>query len=176
MKNSVVKALLAGVLLASGPLAFAGAGANVSVCLNLAEQPRQSYIVTVTPGNSGNSQCMYDYGNATTINVTQAGLNCGSVGYIEAKSSSSKGDLCATEASYWQIAYSTPSGGGGGGASGSATVNVTTSNTGSNGASLANQQTSTNMCASQGTCSGTSVSWPHGNVGSLYVIFVPGGH
>ena len=176
MKNSVIQTMLVGALLAHGSAAWAGAGANTQVCLSLLTNPSPAYTASVTPGNSNNSQCMNDRGQAATINVTNAGLNCASVGYIEAKSSSTKGDVCATSSSYWQVSYSTPSGSGGGGASGSAQVNLSTSNTGgSNNASLTNQQTSTEMCASQGTCSGTSVSWPSGNAGQLYVIFTPGG-
>lgn len=174
MKTQFAKAALACALIVQGVSAFAGAGANVQVCLNLQTPPAAPYTASVTPGNSSNSQCMNDYGNATTIKVSAAGLNCASVGYIEAKASSSKGDTCATSSAHWPVAYSTPSGSGGGD-SGSARLNISTGIIRSNSASLSNQQASTYICYSKGLCNATSINWPHGSVGNLYVIFTPGG-
>jgi hypothetical protein len=175
MKKRMVKAVLASALIVPGVSAFAGAGANVQVCLNLQNQPVMPYTATVTPGNSSNSQCMNKYGNKALITVSSVGLNCASVGYIEAKASSSNGDTCGTSSSYWPVAYSTPSGAGGG-ASGSAQLNIVTGIFSSNSASLSNQQASTQMCAAGALCSSTSVSWPHGHVVQLFVIFTPGGN
>lgn len=56
---------------------------------------------------------MNELGVAGSVNVTQTGVTCAPLGYVESKASSSDGDLCATDYSYWNLAFS------GGGLSGS---------------------------------------------------------
>lgn len=50
---------------------------------------------------------MYSIGNPALIDVTESGVTCATVGYVEAKVSSSGGDICATDESIWNVAYAT---------------------------------------------------------------------
>ncbi len=89
--------------------ALAGAGANVKVCVNLKNPPIMPFIIIrVMPGGTTNghsTHCMNNAGNAANIMVNGAGVHCADMGYVEAKASSSGGDLCATDTSYWTVSY-----------------------------------------------------------------------
>lgn len=147
--------------------AMAGAGANVNACIYLPTAPIAPLKANVTTGGSG-THCMNDKGNNTTITVTQAGLTCSAVGYVEAKASSTKGDTCATDTSTWPVAYNI---------SGTAYSGATQSDWSGagtrNSITLQNPSRGTSVCNSQNLCSGTSATWDHGTQGPVYVIFQP---
>jgi hypothetical protein len=147
--------------------AMAGAGAMVNACIYLPTAPITPMQANISAGGSG-THCMNDKGNGTTINVTQAGLTCGSVGYVEAKASSTKGDTCATDTSTWPVAYTI----GGTAYSGSTQSDWSGAGT-RNSITLQNQSGGTAVCNSQNLCSGTSATWDHGTQGPVYVIFQP---
>lgn len=147
--------------------AYAGAGANVNACINLPTKPAKPMTVTVTAGGAG-THCMNDQGNNTTFTVSNAGVTCSAVGYVEAKASSTKGDTCATDSSNWPLAYKIANSGFSGGTqsqwSGAGTRNSI---------ELQNQSKDTVVCGSDTVCSSTSWNWDHGTQGPLYIIFQP---
>lgn len=158
---------------------YAGAGAVVEVCIhlttpiqpppNLTPKERQNwegYKVTLTPGTSTTSHCMNDYGSSSTFYLKEQGITCGSVGYVESKASSSKGDLCATDKSTWPIAYSYENGT----FSGSITTQWNTGNHIKKTSGTSN----TYICLSKTNCDSTSQTWSDGTQGPLYVVFNPG--
>jgi hypothetical protein len=147
--------------------AYAGAGANVNACINLPTKPAKPMTVSVTAGGAG-THCMNDSGNNASFTVSSAGVTCTAVGYVEAKASSTKGDLCATDSSNWPLAYSiintsfsggTQSGWSGGGSR--------------NSIDLQSQSKGTVVCGSDSVCNSTSWNWDHGTQGPLYIIFQP---
>jgi hypothetical protein len=167
IKGFLLAALLSVVALSAG-MAHAGAGANVNACVYFATKPATALTVNVTPGGSG-THCMNDTGKATTITVTSAGVTCSSVGYVEAKASSTKGDLCATDKSKWPLSYSIP-----GTAYSGGTQSQWNTGTQNNSMDLDNQPAGTNVCGQGALCPSTSWTWNAGSQGPLYIIFQPG--
>ena len=150
-------------------VAFAGAGANVTACIYMPTTPAKSFSASVSAGGSG-THCMNDSGNNTTISVTQAGLNCSGVGYVEAKASSTKGDTCATDSSTWPISYA----GNGAGASYTGSTQSTWSGAGTrNSIDLNNPSSGTVVCNAQALCNSQNATWNHGTQGPIYIIFQP---
>ncbi|NJM32499.1 MAG: hypothetical protein HC848_06100 [Limnobacter sp.] len=147
--------------------AYAGAGANVNVCVNLVTKPAVPLVVNAAPGSG--ASCMYDTGNSVTFTASNAGVTCGSVGYVEAKASSTKGDFCATSESKWPVGYSIT----GTSFSGSTQSVWHTSTTSNNSIDLENYASNTVVCNSAALCSGNSTTWNHGTQGPLYIIFQP---
>lgn len=49
---------------------------------------------------------MNSIGNTASLDVSESGMSCVGIGYVEAKTSSSGGDTCASDQSIWNIAYS----------------------------------------------------------------------
>jgi hypothetical protein len=162
---------LSALLLCTLPAAsFAGAGANVYACIYLPTAPIAPMVANVTAGGSG-THCMNDTGNNTTINVTSVGLNCSSVGYVEAKASSTKGDTCATDSSTWPLSYNIS------GTAYSGSTQSTWSGAGTrNSVELNNPSQNTSVCNAQSLCTGTSATWNHGTQGPLYFVFQPLSH
>ncbi|KAF3283140.1 hypothetical protein TWF970_001125 [Orbilia oligospora] len=87
-------------------VALAGAGAQVHACVHLSNSVKDPFIVNFDPNNGAN-QCMNEVGNYKSVTVSSAGITCAEIGYVEAKFSTSGGNLCATDPSYWNIGYST---------------------------------------------------------------------
>lgn len=152
----------------SAGVAHAGAGATVYACVNFATKPAKPLVVNVTPGGSG-THCMYDTGNNTTFTVTEAGVSCSSVGYVEAKASSTKGDFCATEKSRWPLAYSITDTSFSG-----QTQTQWNTGTSNNSIDLNDPPAGTIVCGSNAVCTSTSWTWNAGSQGPLYIIFQPG--
>ncbi|KFY85689.1 hypothetical protein V500_08190 [Pseudogymnoascus sp. VKM F-4518 (FW-2643)] len=80
------------------------ASANVKGCVYYAVGPYQPFKVTFDVPTSV-VHCMYDKGSSATAEVVKPGLTCASVGHVSGKSSSSGGDLCATDDSRWGMNY-----------------------------------------------------------------------
>ena len=74
----------------------------MNACVKYQTTPTQPITVTFDPNNSANS-CMNDIGSAVNITVTTSDVTCGSVGYVESKSS---GD-CYFHQGYWNLAFNT---------------------------------------------------------------------
>ena len=167
MRNRITAQLLALAVCTVPMSAMAGAGANVYACIYLPTAPIKPLVASVTAGGSG-THCMNESGNNTTINVTQAGLNCSSVGYVEAKASSTKGDTCATDTSTGPLGYSST------GTSYSGSTQSQWSGAGTtNSVNLNNPSPGTSVCNSQNLCAGQSATWNKGTQGPLYFIFQP---
>lgn len=147
--------------------AHAGAGATVNACINLPTKPIQPLTVVVTPGGAG-THCMNNTGSGTSFKVTDAGVTCASVGYVEAKASSTKGDTCATDSSNWPLSYSIQN------TSFSGATQSQWSGAGTrNSISLQSASKNTNVCGSSVVCNATSWDWDHGTQGPLFIIFQP---
>lgn len=67
--------------------------AGVNACLWLDKAPPEPYEVAFKAG-SDQDHYMYNTGQDATVNVSQSGVTCVSVGYVGGKSSSSGGDTC----------------------------------------------------------------------------------
>lgn len=150
-------------------LAHAGAGANVNACINLPVKPSTPLQVTVAAGGSG-THCMNDTGTGTSFTVSSAGVTCGSVGYVEAKASSTKGDTCATDSSNWPLSYTIANT-----AYSGATQSAWSGAGSRNNINLNNPSNYTVVCGTSALCNSTSASWDHGTQGPLYIIFQPQG-
>lgn len=148
--------------------AYAGAGANVNACVYFATKPAAALTVSVTVAGSG-THCMNNTGNNASFTVTSAGLTCGSVGYVESKSSSSKGDLCATDSSNWPLSYAIANT-----AFSGATQTGWNAGSQNNSMNLNNQSAGTQVCGSQALCTSSSWTWNAGTQGPLFIIFQPG--
>lgn len=166
-KKLLLVSMFSVVTLSTG-IAHAGAGANVNACVYFATKPATALTVTVTPGGSG-THCMHETGKATTISVINAGVTCSSVGYVESKASSTKGDLCATDDSKWPLSYSISNTAYSGG-----TQTKWSSGTQNNTMYLDSQSAGTNVCGQGSLCTATSWTWNAGSQGPLYIIFQPG--
>ena len=150
-------------------MAHAGAGANVNACINLPVKPNSPLTVKVSAARSG-THCMNDAGNDTSFTVSAAGVTCSSVGYVEAKASSTKGDLCATDTSTWPLSYSITN------TAYSGSTQSSWSGAGStNSVNLNNPSKNTVVCGTNALCNSTSWQWNHGTQGPLYIIFQPQG-
>ncbi len=99
---------------------------------------------------------MNDRGHSGTLTVTEAGVSCFDVGYVEAST-------CLFDPSRWTLAYNS------GGFSGSALTSWDSSLT--NEVNLLTPPTSpgTVLCPSKSLCDGGSMHWPTGTQGPIYV-------
>ncbi|MCS4510459.1 hypothetical protein [Xylophilus ampelinus] len=149
-------------------MAHAGAGANVNACVYLTSKPSVPMTVNVTPGGSG-THCMHEKGHSATLTVSNAGVTCVSVGYVEAKASSSGGDLCATDKSKWPLSYAIT-----GTAFSGSTQTQWHTGTRNNSIDLHSPSPGTNVCGQSSLCTSTSWTWNAGTQGPLYIIFQPG--
>ena len=150
----------------------AGAEAYINACIYLAQKPAQPFSIQWTAGNNAADRCLYDRGHDATMTVTDSGLTCSSVGKVQAKASSSGGDLCATDDSIWGISYN---GGKNNVYSGSTLSKWTSEGFFLSKARVTLRQSSkdTNICADRARCSGTDVYWQKSNTPNLYIIFHP---
>lgn len=153
-------------------MAHAGAGANVYACVYLPVAPAAPMQAGMTPGGAG-THCMNDVGKATSFTVTNAGVTCGSIGYVEEKGSSTKGDTCATDTSSWPLSYTLTQGGTPTPYSGATNSEWARPGLRSNTMSLKNYSKGTVVCGSQALCTATSWEWDGGTQGPLYIIFQP---
>jgi len=170
---NAIKTTGAAMVMAAGALfagpASAGAGANVNACINLPTKPAQPMYVQVTAGGAG-THCMNDAGKNTSFQVSSAGVTCATVGYVEAKASSTKGDTCATDSSNWPLSYKINN------TAFSGTTQSGWSGAGTrNSINLENPSKDTVVCGSDSLCNATSWNWNHGTQGPLYIIFQPQG-
>lgn len=167
MTTRKIPQLLALGLCALPMFAYAGAGATVNACIYMPTTPSKAFTANVTAGGSG-THCMNDTGQNTSIQITQSGLNCSSVGYVEAKASSTKGDTCATDSSTWPSGYSAT------GFPYSGATQSTWSGAGTrNSINLNDASAGTVVCNSPALCNSQSATWDHGTQGPLYIIFQP---
>jgi hypothetical protein len=168
--NTLQKNLCAAIAMccALPSLVFAGAGANVNACIFLPTKPITPLSVNFTAGGSID-HCMNNTGNNVSFTASQAGVTCGSVGYVEGKSSSSGGDTCATDDSIWVLSYSVAS------TSYSGSTQSTWSHPflGDNHINLQQYSKGTVVCANANLCTSTSQVWDSGTQGPLYIIFQP---
>lgn len=168
MKANKISSLVFSVMALSAGMAHAGAGAIVNACVYFATKPATPLTVNVTPGGAG-THCMDDTGKAATITVTNAGLSCASVGYVEDQAS---GNLCSMGKSMWPLSYTVQ----GTAYSGTTQTQWHTGHHGfhSNSIELVDQSAGTNVCGQEALCSSTSWTWDAGTQGPLYIVFQPG--
>jgi hypothetical protein len=152
---------------------MAGAGANVSACVNVTNA-KQAMTVNIAVGGPG-KHCMSQSGNNAAIPVPAGGngLYCASVGYVEEKGTSSGGDFCATEKSKWPVSYSI----GASPAQTSAVVSMEADSAFNKATIITFPQVgSAAICTfpaggSPNLCFNTSTNWAKGTQGPLALIF-----
>ena len=118
-----------------------------------------NFTVSFQAGAS-TDHCMNDRGNDNQTLVSISGLSCASLGYVELKASSTGGDLCATDKSWWGTSYS--------GNHQSGSTNSQWFNSGK--IQLYSQSPGTNVCGQQAMCSSSSQQWD--GTGALWVSTV----
>ena len=140
-------------------------GANVHACVNLQVKPSKPFNVHFSPEDKGN-KCMNEIGSSVDVTVTSSGLTCGSIGYVESKTSSTGGDFCATADHLFHISYTTS--GLSSEKSGSLRSQWHYSWISDDKIDLEACPTGTKLCSSNSLCDTTSVRWASG-VGVAYV-------
>jgi len=116
-------------------------------------------------GGGSADQCLNSAGGSATITVTNAGVNCADVGYVEGKDSDSGPDNCAVLDSIWTLSYKTNSTGDSG-----STQSVWQSGwLTSNKCTLQSYSSGTNICSAAALCTETVIRWKPGTTGPLYV-------
>jgi len=162
-------AFVALAVLAASNGVMAGAGARVNACVNYQTPPIQPFTVNFTPVNS-QTKCMNSNGSPTSVTVTSSGLTCGSIGYVESKTSSSGGDFCATADHRWFLTYTTS--GGATNQTGTLKSEWYYSLLSDNKIELDIYPENTQLCGSKSMCHNTRLKWYSG-VGTAYFIFQP---
>ncbi|KFY45961.1 hypothetical protein V494_00692 [Pseudogymnoascus sp. VKM F-4513 (FW-928)] len=144
----------------------AGAGANVNGCVYYASRPPRPIKVTFDVPTSV-VHCMYDKGSNATTQVENAGYTCASVGHVSGKSSSSGGDLCATDDSRWGMSYTA------GPKSGTTYSTWHAPVIGSDHIDLYGRDALTRICGSASKCDYDTIKISSGGQDSVYIIFDP---
>ncbi|KAH0435462.1 hypothetical protein CcaCcLH18_04854 [Colletotrichum camelliae] len=149
--------------------ALAGSGAVVHVCVYFATKPMQPLTVQWDTCGS-NTHCMYCSGKTATTTVTEAGVTCTNIGKVESKSSSSGGDTCNTDRSFWELSYRA------GAYSGSAKSQWVGGGIWHNYIYLVEKSYSpgTGVCGTEALCPSTQSDWDAGTAPDEYFIFRPG--
>ncbi|WP_293355771.1 MULTISPECIES: hypothetical protein [unclassified Microcoleus] len=162
---TVLVVSLLGFLFLFSPPAYAGAGANVNACIYLPTKPLNSRPFNITVGGSP-TNCMNNTGNNTQIKIEDAGITCGSVGYVE-------GDGSCIAESHWILGYNT---------SGGYNESIDTHwyrgglGTGDNHMELSDKNPrNTQVCGTANRCNETEIQWSSGTQGPVYIIFSPSG-
>lgn len=142
-------------------------GANTYACINLVAKSGNNFTVNFDP-NNGQNKCMLQSGSKNSVLVTGSSSTCVSIGYVEAKVSSSGGDLCATDESIWNIGYAT-----------SGLPNEKSGNIKSrwrkqwgsqtNEISFYNNPPGAQVCGSPNLCYSTLYTWDTGSQPNVYV-------
>jgi len=138
-------------------------GAQVYGCIFMRYSPAQPFVAKFIHGGQ-KIHCMIHGGYDNSVRVTRSGVTCADIQYVESKASSSGGDLCATDTSYWGLSYST---------SGSEPVYsgdmISRWQTGNSADFVGTFSKGTRFCKNQTYCEYTWVDWPSGTQGPLYV-------
>ncbi|KAI0141724.1 hypothetical protein GGR57DRAFT_519979 [Xylariaceae sp. FL1272] len=150
----------------------AGPGAVVYACLNLQVKPSTNFtaLFEVNP-NSGANKCMSSVGHSVIVDVSESGATCGEVGYVEAKASSSGGDLCASDESIWNVLYYTkdlPSSKSG--SVRSRWYKLTWSNANEITFKENEYIAGAMVCPTEALCSSTIFHWRSGSTGPAYLV------
>lgn len=182
MKIRTIVSLFSVLLFVQPAVSFAGAGADVFACISMPTRPVEAMVARVSVGGSGSSCMNHTAQKSITcacdkpveILVDSAGLNCARVGYVESKSSSTKGDTCATDESIWPLNYSIektdPFSGNRKFYSGS-TLTLWSAAGLRNTIQLRKQSSETWVCDEKVKCDKHSLRWDKGTQGPLYIIF-----
>ena len=147
---------------------YAGAEANVYACIYVPTKPVSPLSVSFTAGSTSD-HCMYHTGTSATMTVNDPGLTCTSVGKMESKASSSKGDLCATDSSIWGLSYTIT----GTAYSGSTLTDWSHKPMKQNKVKLKDSSPGTALCSNKALCEASEIQWNRHSTGTLYVIFRP---
>lgn len=154
-------------------VAHAGPGAIIYGCIYLPTAPISPLTVNFT--TLGN-HCMNSVGSNQQMIIkadpASAGVNCVSVGYVEAQASTTWGNTCGSDDSYWTLSYTASNSG----YSGSALTDWPKNflGIGHNSLSLQSSSPNTMVCSTPSLCGGaTSITWDASSQGPLYIIFQP---
>ncbi|KZK93281.1 MULTISPECIES: hypothetical protein [unclassified Pseudovibrio] len=154
-------AFVAATLMSSS--AFAGAGAVVYACVKYTNEPSEKTTINFQAGGSGD-YCMRETGRDNFVEVERKGVSCVSVGYVEADDRIFSG--CSTSESNWSLSYFTDDQT----ESGSTSTDWSLS-FGLNTMDLKDQVPNTHVCPSEADCVSSTITWPFGETGPLYIQF-----
>ncbi|KAK4195205.1 hypothetical protein QBC40DRAFT_316820 [Triangularia verruculosa] len=138
----------------------AGAGAHVHACVTYDDAPPED--TTVNFKAAVDWQCMNHFGSNANLKVSSSGTFCADIGYVELKASSSGGDLCATDKSYWSMTYGTTEGD---------TGYIKTQWKNSGYIYLVSPSSAISVCGSQSLCDDKERGWD--GTGELWIHFQP---
>ncbi len=159
MRNSFITLTLL-LVIAIPWVAVAGPGANMNACIHYPVRPIKPLVVEF---KRGNWQSMNESGQDSSMNVSEAGLTCTSVGYVEAAR------FLNPQASRWEIGYTiidSPK-------SGSTNTNWKGVLPMANKLELLSASPGTALCLSAHLCNVQYQEWASGTQGPLYIIFQP---
>lgn len=171
-RNAILGPIL--VMACSWPVqvmaAHTSADANLYACVNLTTKPTPS----VTYNFSTQAlQCMANIGQNAALTVSQAGVSCAKIGYVQQKGWTTGGDNCyGLNSGLMLLSYNQQNGA----ASGSVQTDWWTYLLYNNHMRLESaSSTYLNVCSSPALCTNTAVDWPWANAPTkdLYVIFQP---
>ncbi|WP_148266089.1 hypothetical protein [Pseudovibrio sp. FO-BEG1] len=139
--------------------ASAGPGTVVHACVNLDVTPLNSINVSFT-ADENTDICMNDVGNDSSLTIDHAGIECVSVGYVEAESS------CSGGAPVWSLSYHTDNY-----AQSGTTITSWSDDNSRNTIQLIDPSKGTHICPTEANCEAESLSWDEGTTGPVYIIF-----
>lgn len=171
MNNSFGAATTAVCLTAlTSSIAIAGGKAEVNACVYYPTFEEETQLTVEFSRTS--IQCMLHNGHSQrSIKITGIGVHCADMSIVGGKSSSSKGDLCATDPSVWELHFKILG-----------TADSGTARTSWSGSALKTYDSvtinwsqsapDTVVCSSDALCSTTMQKWTT-KQGSVYFIFKP---
>jgi hypothetical protein len=140
-------------------------GASMYGCVYYAEQPASPIEVTFQTGISG-TQCMDQNGNGGSFSVTNGGVTCYRIGYVENRPYDKGCDNCLVRDSNWAVSYNTNMSQSG------STNSYWTANYEGRDECEMNLQDSvagTNVCGSAALCTTSDYEWGYDTTPTLYV-------
>ena len=140
-------------------------GAYMNGCVYYAEKPSDPINVSFQVGIGG-TQCMDHNGTDGSFTVTDGGVTCYSIGYVENKPYDTGIDNCAVRYSYWAASYNTNMS-----QSGSTSSYWTANYHGLDYCEmyLLKQSNGTNVCGSAASCNNSEFDWSYSTTPTYYV-------
>lgn len=138
-------------------------GANVQACYYTLDKPFRPFTVFFRAGDSAD-RCLNNVGQNARMTVSQAGVSCTSVGYVEGKDGDSGFDNCVVNPSIWTLSYKTDTTR----ESGNTTTRWVSHWLSDNEMTLETYSRGTVVCDSSTLCKSNYFHWDH-DLGPAYV-------
>ncbi|MDI1486125.1 MAG: hypothetical protein OHK93_004315 [Ramalina farinacea] len=165
VSHTIIYALAAWAVLPH--CAMGGQGASTFACLSLDSVPSPGFNVSFNSGEK--SSCMNAFGHGAIMAVTQPGITCTCIGYVEAKGS---GGCWFKMISSWSLSYLYASDNKA--YHGETSSHWYASHTLDNGMTLHDESAGTMVCSKPELCNkrnsdGPTILWNSGTAGPIYV-------